>query len=103
MVATRRPEVPAYLVLQPQEIPFDDPHSRFLFQKHFVATRAAYDAFGIEILIACLARVQHEAATQQGLDYLQIFRNLEKIQHGGRNLWFIEDGAVVTALLPEDY
>jgi len=43
MVAIRRPEVPAYLVLQPQEIPYEDPHSRFMFDKHCAARTRRID------------------------------------------------------------
>ena len=98
-----RPAVPCHLRLKPQEIPYDDPHSRFMFDKNFVATRAAFHVFGPEILFACLLRIQAEAERRQGADYLQIFENLSKLDHDGKNLWFIEDGVAVTALLPEDY
>jgi len=86
-----------------QEIPYDDPRSRFMFEKHFVATRSAFHVFGPEVLFACLLRVQEKARAHQGLDYLQVFKNLCKIDFDGKNLWFIEDGVCVTALLPEDY
>lgn len=98
-----RPAVPCHLRLKPQEIPYDDPHSRFMFDKNFVATRNAFHLFGPEVLFACLLRIQAEAERHHGLDYLQIFANLEKICHDGKDLWFIEDGVAVTALLPEDY
>lgn len=103
MASSRPHAVPCHLHLKPQEIPFDDPQSRCMFEKNFVATRGAYHLFSPEILFACLLRLQALASERGGLDYLQIFENLSKRDHEGKNLWFIEDGAVVTALLPEDY
>lgn len=103
MATSSRLEVPAHLILQQQEIPLDDPNSRFMFTKNFVSTTNAFHLFGSEVLFACLLRIQARAREHDGLDYLQIFKNLEKIRHDGKDLWFIEDGAVVTALLPEDY
>jgi hypothetical protein len=95
--------VPTHLHLKQQEIPYDDPHSRFMFDKNFVATRNAFHVFGTEVIFACLLRLQAKAERHQGLDYLQIFGNLCKLEHDGKDLWFIEDGVAVTALLPEDY
>jgi len=86
--------------LRPQEIPLDHPHSRFMFRLHFVATRGAFDAFGIEVLLTLLAKLQAKARKHGGIDYLQVYENLLQ---GGTNLWFIEDGTVVTALLPSEY
>lgn len=91
------------LHLKAQEIPYDDPHSNFVFTKQFVATQNALQTFGLEVLFACLLKVQAEARKHGGLDYLQVFENLCKIDFDGKNLWFIEDGVAVTALLPEDY
>ncbi len=82
-----------------QEIPLDDPHSRFQFRKPFVSTRGALSTFGPELLFACLLELQAKAAQHSGLDYLQVIETPE----GMPNLWFIEDGQVVTALLPEEY
>lgn len=98
-------EVPGLvcLRLKEQEIPYDDPHSRFMFTKPFVVTQAAHRTFGPVVLLACLQRIQAKAQRLAGLDYLQAYENLSKRDFDGRNLWFIEDDAVVTALLPEDY
>ena len=103
MSTERPPSVPACLRLKQQEIPYDAQHSRFMFEKNFVSTQNAYRLFGPEILFACLLRIQAEGRKHRGLDYLQVFENLCKLEHDGKNLWFIEDGQVVTALLPEDY
>ena len=105
MPTERPPSVPLCLRLKPQEIPYDDPHSRFMFEKNFVSTRAAYHVFGPELLFACLLWLQAEASKRQGLDYLQVFENLCKLEYDGHNLWFIEDGpgGAITALLPSDY
>ena len=91
------------LKLKEQEIPYDDPHSRFMFVKPFVVTRNAHHTFGPGVLLACLQRIQAKAQQMEGLDYLQVYQNLSKRDFDGRDLWFIEDGLVVTALLPEDY
>lgn len=91
------------LKLKEQEIPYDDPHSRFTFEKNFVSTTNALHTFGSSVLFACLLRVQAKAQKKQGLDYLQVFKNLSKLEFDGKDLWYIEDGVVVTALLPEDY
>ena len=85
--------------LKDQEIPLDDPQSRFRFQKPFVSTKGALSTFGPEFLFACLLELQAKAAEHDGLDYLQVFETPEELP----NLWFIEDGQVVTALLPEEY
>ena len=102
-MSTERPPDISCLHFKEQEIPYDDPHSRFMFEKQFIATRNAFQIFGPEVLFACLLRIQAKAKQKQGLDYLQVFDNLCKLEHDGKNLWFIEDGQVVTALLPEDY
>jgi len=93
------------LRLKPQEIPLDSPDSRWQFeptpQKPFVATPAAIAAFGIEVIVGCLAALQQKARQHQGLDYLQVFEDHATQQR----LWFIEDGpgGAITALLPSDY
>ena len=91
------------LHLKEQEIPYDHPHSSFMFTKQFVATQNAFHTFGIEVLLAGLLRLQAEARKHDGLDYLQVFKNLCKADFDGKDLWFIEDDVAVTALLPEDY
>jgi len=93
------------LILRPQELRFDHPHSRCLFQpccrKPFVATPAALDQFGSALIYACLRELQAKAQEHQGLDYCQEFRDPDI----GAALWFIEDvpGGAITALLPSDY
>lgn len=91
------------LRLKEQEISYDHPHSSFMFTKQFVATQNAFRIFGIEVLLAALRRLQAKARKHNGLDYLQVFQNLCKLEFEGKDLWFIEDGVAVTALLPEDY
>jgi hypothetical protein len=98
-----QPPLPTRLVHQPQEIPLDDPESRFFFQPglewQLAVTPAALERFGMETIMACLYRLQHLARLRDGLDYLQVFEDVESKQE----LWFIEDApGVVTALLPED-
>ena len=89
----------------PQEIPLDDPQSKYLFQpsptKPLVATPAALRLYGLETILACLRVLQAKAAQHQGLDYLEVFEDPTK----GERLWFIEDdeGGAITALLPSDY
>ena len=101
----RLPEVPlpGRLVHQPQEIPLDDPESRFFFQtgpgRPLAVTPAALERFGMETIMACFYRLQYLARLHDGLDHLQVFEDADSSQE----LWFIEDApGVVTALLPED-
>jgi hypothetical protein len=95
----------AKLVLRPQEIQFDDPQSKYLFQpspaKPLVATPAALQCYGREMIVACLQLLQRKAADHNGVDYLQVFEDPTK----GDRLWFMEDddGGTITALLPSDY
>jgi hypothetical protein len=96
---TTSPSGDASFGLKDQEIPLDDPRSRHRFRKAFVSTRGALDTFGPELLYACLLELQAKAVQHGGLDYLQVFETPE----GMPNLWFIEDGEVVTALLPSEY
>ncbi len=95
----------AFPILQPQEIPLDDPASTEMFEpsaiKPFVATPAAIEMYGHETILACLAVLQEAAVQNAGLDYLQVFESADKQE----KLWFIEDGpsGAITALLPSDY
>lgn len=96
---------PALPALKQQEIPFDDPRSNCRFQnshlKPFVVTPAALEAYGNEMTIRCLWRLQDLAEKHNGIDYLQVFTDPSKPEP----LWFIEDGTggPITALLPSDY
>ena len=91
------------LRLKPQEIPVDDPRSKYFFTTQpFLATPAALDTYGQEIVVRCLTYLQRQAKQYDGLDYLQVFQDTI----GNRPaLWFIDDGkgGATTALLPEDY
>ena len=95
----------AKLVLRPQEIPLDDPQSKYLFQpspaKPLVATPAALQRYGRDMIVACLQLLQRNAAQHNGVDYLQVFEEPTK----GDRLWFMEDdeGGAITALPPSDY
>jgi hypothetical protein len=85
-----------------QEIPLDDPNSRFRFdpfEKQFVATRGAIGDFGVTVIHGCTRVLQAKVKEHDGLDYLQIFR----IGPEKKKLWFIEDGQAITALLPDEY
>ena len=96
----------AFPILQPQEIPLDDPQSCEMFMpseaKPLVATPAAIEMYGQEMILACLQVLQESAAKNGGLDYLQVF---EPSADKPEALWFIEDGTggAITALLPTDY
>jgi hypothetical protein len=91
-------------ILKVQEIPYDHPDSRYMFQptsdKPFVATSAAIAMYG-DAIYRCLTQLQCLAHRYNGLDYLQVFEDPEK----PKALWFIEDhdGGAITALLPSDY
>jgi len=91
---------PPGLRLQPQETPFDDPTSHFRFRKPFVSTSAALETFSLPLLLACYRFLHLLADEHHGLDYLQVFVDVDDPD---RKLWFIEDAQVVTALLPSDY
>jgi hypothetical protein len=92
-------------VLKRQEIPYDHPDSKYMFQpgpeKPFVATRHAIAAYQRATIIACLRVLQSHAVQHDGLDYLQVFDDPDRVE----GLWFIEDdiGGAITALLPSDY
>lgn len=91
-------------ILKTQEIPYDSPESRYMFQpgpeKPFVATPAAIHLYR-EAIHRCLSELQEMAQRESGLDYLQVFDDPDKAEA----LWFIEDdaGGAITALLPSDY
>ncbi len=92
---------PPGLTLRAQDHPFDHRDSRFLFRKPLVATPAALEVFGLEVIHACYLELQQLAEQHRGLDYAQAFDVGANVD--GQPLWFIEDDAVVTALLPSDY
>jgi hypothetical protein len=91
------------LRLKPQEIPLDDPDSRYFFTTQpFLATPSALNVYGVEIIASCLVYLQRQAKQYGGLDYLQVFQDTIDSRPA---LWFIDDGmgGATTALLPEDY
>jgi len=67
------------------------------FSGQFVATRNAVDRFGDSVILSALQLVQEQVRLNNGMGYLQV------LEIGGVRLWIIDDGAMVTALLPEDY
>ena len=91
------------IVHQAQEIPLDSDRSRFEFRLHcdklVLRTAAVEREFGDVIPWQCFLRLQIFAEQNHGLDYVQIF----KIDQSKVNLWVIEDGQAITALLPSDY
>ncbi len=98
------------LILKPQEIPVDDPNSKYLFQpsaaKPFLSTPGALDAYQAVKLLECLIFLQIKARQHNGIDYLQVFEPVPGNNgQEGVPLWFIEDdeGGAITALLPSDY
>ena len=88
---------------QPQEIPLDVDQSRHRFElcaeKIVLTTASVERELGGVIALQCLLRLSMFAKLQQGLDYLQVF----KVEGSPENLWVIEDGEAITALLPSDY
>jgi hypothetical protein len=91
-------------VLITQDIPYDHPDSRYMFQptsdKPFVATQPAIAIYRGETKNACLRLLQEQASRYGGLDYLQVFEDPDKEEA----LWFIEDDrGAITALLASDY
>ena len=91
-------------ILLVQEIPYDDPDSRYMFQpsseKPFVATPAAIAIYR-DAIYRCLVQLQKLAIEKNGLDYQQVFEDSSRPEP----LWFIEDddGGAITALLPSDH
>lgn len=91
-------------ILKTQEIPFDHPDSRYMFQpgsvKPFLATPAAIQAYR-HAIYDCLLQLQNLAREKNGIDYLQVFDDPDQPEA----LWFIEDddGGAITALLPSDH
>jgi len=67
------------------------------FDGQFVATRNALDKFGQGVVVSALRMLREKVKEGAHLDYLQVF------EIGGQRLWIIDDGAVVTALRPDDY
>ena len=93
------------LTLRPQETPFTDRKSAYMFQpsgsKPFRVTPAAQAEFGSETINSCLEDLQQLAREHHGLQYVQVFEE----EGTAKRLWFIEDcdGGAITALLPSDY
>lgn len=83
--------------LQIQEIPFDHPDSRCMFDSPVYTTPGALETHGADTIALCLQELQKLARQRGGLDYLQVFRLL------GGPLWIIDSDRYVTALLPEEY
>jgi hypothetical protein len=96
------PGGPLAIDLQSQEIPLHDVNSRFRFdllEKQLVGTRGAIEEFGAGVIQDCVELLGRRAKEYDGLDYLQVFT----IGPAKKNLWFIEDGQTITALLPSEY
>ena len=89
-------------ILQMQEIPYNDPESRYMFRpgpkKPFFATPAALAMYP-EALSRCLRQLYALALKENGLDYFQVFEDPDKPE----SLWFMEDDQAITALLPSDH
>ena len=68
-------------ILKVQEIPYDDPDSRYMFQpspqKPFVTTPAAIAMYR-DAIARCLSQLQQLAVEKNGLDYLQVFEDPDK-------------------------
>lgn len=90
MIATRGTQ--AKITLLPQER-----EGACRFDGRFVATQAAHELFGPAVVRAALGEVKKQVAVRGGMDYFQV------LDIDGRRLWIIDDGEIVTALLPEDY
>lgn len=69
----------------------------YQFKGKFVATRNAIEKFVEAVIIAAHTTLLKEVNRKGGLDYLQVF------DIKGERLWFIDDVAHVTCLLPSDY
>ena len=83
---------PAEIKLLPQE-----QEGKCRFDGQFVATSNALRQFGQAIVLASLLVLRMRLREGASLDYLQVF------EINGERLWIIDDGDIVTALLPADY
>jgi hypothetical protein len=92
MVAPLSPAPPVKIRRLPQE-----QEGKCRFSGQFVVTRHALDHFGQEVILVAWLMLKTMVSKGVPLDYLQVF------EINGERLWIIDDGDVVTALLPEDY
>ena len=69
----------------------------YTFGGKFVATTAAIEKFGEDVIFAAYVTLQKQVQQKGGLDYLQVF------EIDSEKLWFIDDVSHVTCLLPSDY
>ena len=67
------------------------------FEGRFVVTSNALREFGPEVIAQAFRLVKLQVASNGGMDWIQV------LEINGERLWLIDDGGVVTALLPEDY
>ena len=84
------------IVLKPQE---ENTGSQFNGQ--LVATRNFIETFGENAELMAMQTLQliRKERVPIGADYLQVC----SCKQSGREFWMIDDGDVVTALMPEDY
>lgn len=91
------------IVHKPQETPLDSVQSRHRFElcgdKAILTTAAVERELGGVVALQSLMRLEMFAKLNDGLDYLQVF----DVEDFDQNLWVIEDGEAITALLPSDY
>lgn len=84
------------IILKPQE---ESTNSRFNGQ--LVATANFISTFGDEaylLAIETISKIKKErVSTEEGADYFQV------CEYQLKKFWVIDDGDVVTALMPEDY
>ncbi len=85
------------LALQKQEISFEHPDSRCMFDGPFYSTSGVLEVHGADTIARCHLELQQLAGERNGLDYLQVF-----CLPSGK-LWLIDSGHYVTALLPDEY
>ena len=71
------------------------------FDGHICMTRTFQQTFGKMasfLAITAVSRIlQERVATAAGADYLQV------LQYENTKFWVIDDGEIVTVLMPEDY
>ena len=80
----------------------DDTPIRETFDKARYVTRGVAEAIGVDLPDMLMEFLRREAVEKKGVDYLQQFMITDE-KGTETKIWIIDDGGVVTALLPEEY
>jgi len=102
MALKKRPTVRGVLKMFPNNVELfpQEESTKATFAGQIVLTRGFIEKFSpneFEVAIQALVKIGHRVASKEGADYLQA------AAFNGENFWVIDDGSVVTYLLPEEY